>query len=98
MAILKAIIGHLYIEWIHAFGDGNGRTGRLLEVQILLFSGVSAPACQLLSNHYNQTRKTYLAQLRAASESGGNITPFIDYDSKCFPAGLTYQLAYIRQI
>jgi Fic family protein len=30
MAILKAIIAHLYIEWIHPFGDGNGRTGRLL--------------------------------------------------------------------
>src|SRR5437016_4762804 len=98
MAILKAIIGHLYIEWIHAFGDGNGRTGRLLEVQILLFSGVPAPACQLLSNHYNQTRKTYLAQLRAASESGGNIIPFIGYALEGFLEGLREQLAYIRKL
>jgi len=98
MAILKAIIGHLYIEWIHPFGDGNGRTGRLLEVQILLASGVPAPACQLLSNHYNQTRKTYLAQLRAASESGGNVLPFIGYALDGFVEGLREQLAYIRKL
>ena len=98
MAILKAIIGHLYIEWIHAFGDGNGRTGRLLEVQILLTSGVPAPACQLLSNYYNQTRKTYLAQLKAASESGGNVIPFIEYALDGFVEGLREQLAYIRRL
>lgn len=98
MAILKAIIGHLYIEWIHPFGDGNGRTGRLLEVQILLASGVPAPACQLLSNHYNQTRKTYMAQLRAASESGGDVIPFIGYALQGFVEGLRGQLAYIRKL
>jgi Fic family protein len=98
MAILKAIIGHLYIEWIHPFGDGNGRTGRLLEVQILLASGVPAPACQLLSNHYNQTRKIYLAQLKAASESGGNVIPFIGYALEGFVEGLREQLAYIRKL
>jgi Fic family protein len=98
MAILKAIIAHLYIEWVHAFGDGNGRTGRLMEVQILLASGVPAPACQLLSNHYNLTRKTYLAQLKAASESGGNIIPFIGYALDGFVEGLKEQLAYIRNL
>jgi Fic family protein len=98
MAILKAIIAHLYIEWIHAFGDGNGRTGRLLEVQILLASGVPAPACQLLSNHYNQTRRTYLSELKAASESGGNVIPFISYALQGFVEGLREQLVYIRQL
>ena len=34
-AILKAILAHLYIAWIHPFGDGNGRTARLIEFQIL---------------------------------------------------------------
>jgi Fic family protein len=98
MEILKAIIAHLYIECIHDFGDGNGRTGRLVEVQILLASGVPAPASQLLSNHYNLTRKTYLAQLKAASESGGNIIPFIGYALDGFVEGLKEQLAYIRNL
>jgi Fic family protein len=28
-AILKAIVAHVYLAWIHPFGDGNGRTARL---------------------------------------------------------------------
>lgn len=98
MAILKAIVAHLYIEWIHAFGDGNGRTGRLIEVQILLASGVPSPACQLLSNHYNETRRQYLAQLKAASESGGDVLPFITYALNGFLEGLRGQLAYVRKL
>jgi Fic family protein len=98
MAILKAVIAHLYIEWIHAFGDGNGRTGRLVEVQILLAAGVAAPACQLLSNHYNLTRKDYLLQLRGASESGGDTVPFLTYALNGLLDGLKNQLAYIRKL
>jgi Fic family protein len=98
MGILKAIIAHLYVEWIHAFGDGNGRTGRLIEVQILLASGIPSPACHLLSDHYNLTRKEYLSQLRAASESGGNTVPFISYALHGFLEGLKGQLAYIRKL
>ncbi|MBW2661693.1 MAG: Fic family protein, partial [Deltaproteobacteria bacterium] len=37
---------------MHPFGDGNGRTARLLEFEALLSSGVPAPSSQLLSNHY----------------------------------------------
>jgi Fic family protein len=98
MAILKAIVCHLYIEWIHAFGDGNGRTGRLLEVQILLAAGVPSPACYLLSNHYNLTRKEYLTQLKSASESGGKTIPFITYALGGFLEGLRAQIAHIRKL
>lgn len=98
MAILKSMLAHLYIEWIHAFGDGNGGTGRLVEVQILLTAGVPSPACHLLSNHYNQTRNEYLRQLRIASESGGDILPFLTYALNGFIDGLKGQIAYIRQL
>jgi Fic family protein len=40
VGLIKAIFAHLYLVWIHPFGDGNGRTARLLEVQILLEAGV----------------------------------------------------------
>jgi Fic family protein len=98
MAILKAIIAHLYIEWIHGFGDGNGRTGRLIEVQILLSAGIPSPACHLLSNHYNHTRREYLSQLRAASESGGKVLPFLTYALSGFVEGLRSQLVYVRRL
>lgn len=98
MAILKAITAHLYIEWIHPFGDGNGRTGRLVEVQILLSEGIPTPAGHLLSNHYNQTRNQYLRELKVASESGGETLPFITYALKGFLDGLKEQLAYVRRL
>ena len=98
MAILKAVIAHLYVEWIHAFGDGNGRTGRLIEAQLLLAAGVPSPACHLLSNHYNRTRKEYLAHLKGASESGGDVIPFMTYAMNGLLDGLKGQLGYIRKL
>ena len=78
-AILKAVVAHLYLAWIHPFGDGNGRTARLLEFQILIDAGVPTPAAHLMSNHYNQTRAEYYRQLERASQSGGDIAPFLVY-------------------
>ncbi len=95
-AILKAIVAHLYLAWIHPFGDGNGRTARLVELQILLASGVPAPAAHLLSNHYNQTRAEYYRRLDAASRSGGDVIPFIEYAVQGLLDGLTAQLSLIR--
>lgn len=63
LPILEAIISHLYCAWIHPFGDGNGRTARLLEHQILLSGGIPSPAAHLLSNHYNETRAEYYRRL-----------------------------------
>ncbi len=95
-AILKAVVAHLYIAWIHPFGDGNGRTARLLEFQILVDAGVPTPAAHLLSNHYNQTRAEYYRQLDQASRSGGNITPFLVYAVQGFVDGLRAQVDHIR--
>jgi Fic family protein len=96
-AILKAILAHLYLAWIHPFGDGNGRTARLLEFQILICSGVPAPAAHLLSNHYNATRTEYYRQLDAASRSGGDIRGFVTYAAEGLKDGLIAQLATIRE-
>ena len=95
-AIIKAILAHLYLAWIHPFGDGNGRTARLVEFEILLAAGVPFPAAHLLSNHYNQTRQEYYRQLDYASKSGGDIIPFIDYAVQGFVDGLQGQLTVVR--
>jgi Fic family protein len=96
-ATLKAVIAHLYLAWIHPFGDGNGRTARLIEFQILISSGVPAPAAHLLSNHYNLTRQEYYRQLDLASRSGGDILPFVTYAIQGFLDGLKTQLDTIWQ-
>jgi len=94
-AILKAIVAHLYVAWIHPFGDGNGRTARLVEVQILLAAELPAPASHLLSNHYNLTRGEYYRQLDLASRRSDPI-PFVEYAVRGLLDGLREALATIR--
>ena len=95
-AIIKAMLSHLYLAWIHPFADGNGRTARLIEFQILICSGVPTPAAHLMSNHYNQTRTEYYRQLDQASRSGGDVIPFLTYATQGLLDGLCYQLDLIR--
>lgn len=43
-AIVKAVLAHVYLAWIHPFGDGNGRTARLIEFHLLMSAGMPSPA------------------------------------------------------
>jgi Fic family protein len=94
LVVIKAVVAHLYLVWIHPFGDGNGRTARLLELQLLLAAGFPTPATQLLSNHYNQTRSEYYRQLNAAGRTGDPL-PFLTYALRGFVDGLADQLDLI---
>lgn len=93
-SIIKAIIAHLYFAWIHPFGDGNGRTARIIEFYILLSSGVPSPVAHLLSNHYNATKSDYYKTLDATSRKN-DVIGFIDYAVQGFLDGLKEQLKYI---
>jgi Fic family protein len=95
VAIIRASLAHLYLAWIHPFGDGNGRTARLCEFLVLVTSGVPTSAAHLISNHCNKTRDEYYRQLRYASESGGDVTRFLSYCSTGFVEGLAEQLTWI---
>jgi Fic family protein len=97
LGLVRAILAHIYIAWIHPYGNGNGRTARMIEYFFLLQAGVPTPAAHLLSNHYNQTRSDYYRQLDMASKSGGDVFPFIRYALQGFVDGLVEQLATIRQ-
>jgi len=94
--ILKAIIAHIYFVWIHPFGDGNGRTDRLIEFQILMEVGIPTTAAHLLSNFYNQTRTEYYRQLDKTSKAKGNIANFIKYAVNGYVDELREQLKIIR--
>lgn len=94
-ALIKAVCAHLYIAWIHPFDDGNGRTARLIELQILLAAGGPMPAGHLLSNHYNITRPEYYRQLQRASSSGGDVVPFLHYAIRGFVDGIRGQVARV---
>ncbi len=85
--ILQAIVTHVYIEWVHPFDDGNGRTGRLVEFYLLLRTGVPDICAHTLSNHYNKTRPQYYEHLSRCRDKK-DLTSFIDYAVAGFLDGL----------
>ncbi|MBM3699408.1 MAG: Fic family protein [Actinobacteria bacterium] len=86
-SVIQAIISHVYIAWIHPFGDGNGRTARLLEFYILLRAGNPDIASHLLSNFYNETRNEYYRHLEKSTKTG-NLSDFLAYAIKGYRDGL----------
>ena len=95
--IVKAVVAHLYLAWIHPFGDGNGRTARLVECQMLLDSGIPSSAAHLLSNHYNETRSEYYRQLDRSSKSHDGAMEFIVYALQGLADGLSAQIETIKE-
>jgi Fic family protein len=104
LTVAKAIYAHLYLAWIHPFGDGNGRTARLAEFAILAGCGrVPIPAAFLLSNHYNLTRDRYYRELALASKPGQPGQPgqgtlgFLSYAVEGFIDGIRETIAMVRE-
>jgi Fic family protein len=96
LALVKAIIAHVYIAWIHPYGDGNGRTARLVEAQILSQSNVPLPAINLLSDFYNRTRSRYALELARTSQEG-TLNEFIEYALEGFVDGLRQHIDVVRE-
>lgn len=94
--VIQAIVSHVYLEWIHPFGDGNGRTGRLLEFYILLRGGLPDIASHILSNYYNQTRPQYYFHFENAQKKQ-DLSDFIDYALLGLRDGLVETLRVIHQ-
>jgi cell filamentation protein, protein adenylyltransferase len=98
VTLAKAVYAHLYIAWIHPFGDGNGRSARLLEFLILASCGtVPVPAAHLLSNHYNLTRDRYYRELDLASKSGQGTLGVLSYAIEGFIDGIREAIGMVRQ-
>ena len=96
LAVARAVCAHLYIAWIHPFGDGNGRTARLLEFVVLARTGmIPLSAAHLLSNHYNLTRDQYQREL-ASSSRRNSITGFVIYATQGLIDGLREQAELVR--
>lgn len=96
-ALIKAVVAHIYIEWIHPFGNGNGRLGRLIEFFILINSGAPLPAAHVLTSHYNDTRTEYYRQLNMASRNGGDLRAFLLYAAQGLVDGLTGAIKHVHR-
>lgn len=79
--LVRAFLAHYHLGLIHPFGDGNGRTARLLEAALLTQSGYRFVP-QTLSNFYYRNIDDYYSAFRAAETTPEHdVTPFLAF---CF--------------
>lgn len=91
---VKAVAAHFYFISIHPFGDGNGRTARIIESFFLFQGGVNARGFYSLANFYYRERSRYAAMLdHVRFQSGGDLTPFVKFALR----GLVDELTSLHQ-
>jgi len=95
MVLVEAVAAHVYLEWIHPFGDGNGRTGRLVEYYILIRGGLPLIAGHILSNFYNNTRDKYYRMFEEC-QAKKDLVPFLLYAVEGFRDGLNETYASVQ--
>jgi Fic family protein len=69
--LIKMALLHHQFESIHPFYDGNGRTGRILNVLYLVHQGLQDIPLLYLSRHFVRTKAQYYRLLQQVREQGG---------------------------
>ena len=96
-AIIRAVLTHLYLLWIEPFAEGNGRTARMIEFQILLNAGIPAAAAHRMAVHAAATKNEYARQVAQAAGLNGNVIPYITYMVRGFADGVKALLAEVSE-
>lgn len=68
--LIKMSVMHYQFESIHPFPDGNGRSGRILNVLYLVHSGLLSHPVLFLSKYIIENKDAYYLKLREVTEEG----------------------------
>lgn len=68
--LVKMAVVHHQFETIHPFYDGNGRTGRILNILFLVQQGLLTTPVLYLSRYVNQNKAEYYRLLQAVRDDG----------------------------
>lgn len=66
--LVRMAVAHYQFEAIHPFTDGNGRTGRILNILFLIHAGLLRIPVLYLSRHLIQHKAEYYRLLRGVTE------------------------------
>ncbi|MCH7903154.1 MAG: Fic family protein [Armatimonadetes bacterium] len=68
--LIKMAVVHYQFEAIHPFRDGNGRTGRILSILLLVEKGLTKLPVLYISRFIIRNKSEYYRLLRAVTEEG----------------------------
>lgn len=90
--VLVAGIAQFQLLHIHPFGDGNGRTSRLLSTLCLYRAGYDFKRLFAISEYYDRDRSAYYAAIQGVRDSGMDMTGWLEY----FTVGLAALMHEVR--
>ncbi len=95
--LIRMAVGHYQFEAIHPFADGNGRTGRILNILFLVERGLLGAPILYLSRHVIAHKSTYYERLRGVTAERA-WEPWIVFMLEAIEATATWTLAKISAI
>jgi len=76
---IRASLAHYHLGLIHPFGNGNGRTIRIIEAVFLRTSGIKYVPTMLSNYYYKKVDDYYTAFSQARNNTNNDITVFIKF-------------------
>jgi Fic family protein len=80
---IKVAIVHLYFEMIHPYNDGNGRTGRILNILYLISTKKLETPCLYLSKYIIDNKREYYELLRKCNKDEQVIPKLVSFFLRC---------------
>ncbi len=77
--IIQSTIAHYHLALIHPFGDGNGRTARLVEAAILRSAGIKYLPTMLSNYYYREIDNYFISFSNCHRNKDKDISPFIEF-------------------
>ena len=96
-SLIKMALIHYQFEGIHPFYDGNGRTGRILNVLYLVLNHLLDSPILYLSNYINRNKSDYYRLLSEFREKD-NYEDWIIYILKCIEETSKNTIELIKKI
>lgn len=76
---IRAALAHYHLGLIHPFGNGNGRTIRIVEAMLLRTSGIKYVPTMLSNYYYRNIDDYYFAFSNTLKNPDHDVTPFIKF-------------------
>lgn len=95
--LIKMALIHYQFESIHPFYDGNGRTGRILNILYLVLNGLLDCPILYLSNYINSNKNEYYRLFKSVREDN-NYEDWILYILKGIEETSKHTIELIKQI
>lgn len=95
--IIKGIIIHFMIAYVHPFADGNGRTARALFYWYMLKQGYWLTEYMSISRIISRSKKSYEKAYLYTEADGNDIGYFVAYNLRILKSAFTELQLYIKR-